>query len=504
VRDSLWDSTTARFIGIKKEDGSIGQLVSHPTWDAMEIMGHVWLFDRTQDPKYLNWAREYANILIEEWDTQYGGWYDYYDTTHTKSAWNMSFAMYALGLLYERTSDASYLNLAIQAGDLLAAEYLDSLYGGYFISCNRDYSICNTNKHSEYLGSIAQAFMLLWDITGDSRYLDYAASANDFIVNYFYTGPYTGIPAKTNREGTSQNWFDTAPNTNHWGTLGLTDYQYFIYNEEYATVARDIIDYVHKCFWDSVYGGNMRYVSAPGCNITNNNKATHMNIEHGWMYYKDYLLLGDEKYRDWAEEMIDFCIDYLYDYASGGMYEEANYDLTGFSKRKVNLHQAGAIMALSYSNFYRDPEWSTIDRILGPGDIGKTIHFYISAFDDQGNEFQTAIDSIQFGGSGATGTREQSSVSSHKLLLENCYPNPFNPRTTISFTLPERSHANLSIFDIEGRLIKTLINGFYDKGRNEIVWDGTDENGDPVASGIYFYRLQAGGMTVSRKMAIIR
>jgi len=87
-------------------------------------------------------------------------------------------------------------------------------------------------------------------------------------------------------------------------------------------------------------------------------------------------------------------------------------------------------------------------------------------------------------------------------LLQN-YPNPFNPSTTISFTLPENSRVNLSIYNLEGRLVKTLIKGTLDEGRKQIAWDATDSNGNHVSSGVYFYCLKAGGNVLTRKMVLI-
>lgn len=87
-------------------------------------------------------------------------------------------------------------------------------------------------------------------------------------------------------------------------------------------------------------------------------------------------------------------------------------------------------------------------------------------------------------------------------LLQN-HPNPFNPSTTISFTLPENARVNLSIYTLEGKLVKTLINGTLDEGRKQIAWDATDSNGNHVSSGVYFYCLKAGGKALTRKMVLI-
>ena len=84
------------------------------------------------------------------------------------------------------------------------------------------------------------------------------------------------------------------------------------------------------------------------------------------------------------------------------------------------------------------------------------------------------------------------------------YPNPFNPVTMISFRLPVSTHVNLSIYDVNGRLVSTLVDHMMPGGENEILWDGRSSRGDHVASGIYFYKLRAGKETLTRKMVLLR
>jgi hypothetical protein len=87
-------------------------------------------------------------------------------------------------------------------------------------------------------------------------------------------------------------------------------------------------------------------------------------------------------------------------------------------------------------------------------------------------------------------------------LLGN-YPNPFNPETTIAFETPEASHTSLRIYNLRGQQIKNLFEGKIDRGRHQMVWDGTNDLGTKVTSGIYFYVLKAGMISVSRKMALV-
>jgi hypothetical protein len=88
-------------------------------------------------------------------------------------------------------------------------------------------------------------------------------------------------------------------------------------------------------------------------------------------------------------------------------------------------------------------------------------------------------------------------------LAQN-YPNPFNPTTTISFTMPTSGQARIEVFNILGKLIATPFDGHASAGENTVVWDGRDNNGEQVASGVYLYRLTAGDYNETRKMMLLK
>lgn len=91
-----------------------------------------------------------------------------------------------------------------------------------------------------------------------------------------------------------------------------------------------------------------------------------------------------------------------------------------------------------------------------------------------------------------------------ELVLYQNYPNPFNPETTIEFKVPFYTLVQLEIFDLLGRKVNTLLNERMSPGRYRIRWDGRNNFGKPVASGMYIYRLQAGKKIILRKMLYMR
>jgi flagellar hook assembly protein FlgD len=89
-------------------------------------------------------------------------------------------------------------------------------------------------------------------------------------------------------------------------------------------------------------------------------------------------------------------------------------------------------------------------------------------------------------------------------LAQN-FPNPFNPTTTIVFSLKEKGHVELTIFDVRGAVVRRLLRGEVEAGLHaDVQWDGLNDEGKPVASGLYFYRLTASGFTETRKMLLLK
>jgi hypothetical protein len=84
------------------------------------------------------------------------------------------------------------------------------------------------------------------------------------------------------------------------------------------------------------------------------------------------------------------------------------------------------------------------------------------------------------------------------------YPNPFNPATTIKFSLPNDSKIELIIYNIKGQTIKTLTHNVFNKGNHSIIWNGSDDSGKSVSSGIYFYKLKTGDFQKVRRMILLR
>jgi 5'-nucleotidase/UDP-sugar diphosphatase len=102
-------------------------------------------------------------------------------------------------------------------------------------------------------------------------------------------------------------------------------------------------------------------------------------------------------------------------------------------------------------------------------------------------------------------TKEQTQSSLPQAFeLHQNYPNPFNPETQISYSLPEDEQVRLTIYNVLGQRIKVLVDEHQSAGKQTVIWNGRNENGEKVSSGVYFYKLQAGEIVLTKKMSLMK
>ncbi|MDZ4122444.1 MAG: FlgD immunoglobulin-like domain containing protein, partial [Candidatus Cloacimonadaceae bacterium] len=117
--------------------------------------------------------------------------------------------------------------------------------------------------------------------------------------------------------------------------------------------------------------------------------------------------------------------------------------------------------------------------------------------------YGAGIDIGCFESQGYTGNEDALNPSVTGLKLAN-YPNPFNPSTTISYSVPADGKVTLSIYNAKGQLVNTLVSEHKTQGNYQVLWQGKDANGRSVASGLYFTRLVSGGKSITHKMLLMK
>jgi len=108
------------------------------------------------------------------------------------------------------------------------------------------------------------------------------------------------------------------------------------------------------------------------------------------------------------------------------------------------------------------------------------------------------------GGSIALDSRTPTADLPTEFGLSQNVPNPFNPSTVVEYALPKDAQVNLSIYNVLGQHVKTLVDEMQRAGRQSVTWDGTDASGTSVASGVYFYKIRAGDFSNTKKMLLLK
>ncbi|MCD6115977.1 T9SS type A sorting domain-containing protein [bacterium] len=135
---------------------------------------------------------------------------------------------------------------------------------------------------------------------------------------------------------------------------------------------------------------------------------------------------------------------------------------------------------------------------------GKTYYFAVASYDSWGNvsELSPEIKWISGQASKPTGIDEDGKIQPENFALSQNFPNPFNPMTTISYTLKRPGEVRLTVYNIYGQTVKTLVNEYSQSAgeKREVVWNGKDENGNSVTSGVYLYSLIVNGEIETKRM----
>jgi len=121
-----------------------------------------------------------------------------------------------------------------------------------------------------------------------------------------------------------------------------------------------------------------------------------------------------------------------------------------------------------------------------------------------GASCQFALDDIYWSGGGALITVLNKNILSDEFIVNDNYPNPFNPVTSITYQIPFDADVNITIYDMNGRVIKTLLDGKQSAGHKSILWNAKDNKNELVSAGIYLYTIKAGNYRKTRKMVLIK
>ncbi len=153
------------------------------------------------------------------------------------------------------------------------------------------------------------------------------------------------------------------------------------------------------------------------------------------------------------------------------------------------------------------------NTVIVPDDQWTSYNYDISAYNNQtvylaiqcvsNNSVALLVDDVKIVSTGGVGIDDPIVALNQSLLLGN-YPNPFNPNTSIRFHLKEKGKVSIDVFNTRGQKVITLLDEVRNAGSQSILWNGKDENGNSIASGVYFYQMKAGNYLQTRKMVLLK
>jgi len=150
---------------------------------------------------------------------------------------------------------------------------------------------------------------------------------------------------------------------------------------------------------------------------------------------------------------------------------------------------------------YGQQQYTTLTSL----ELGALYYIAIRSVDAQGNvSVLSNLDSAVAKFSIIAGIDDDPGGLPETYALAQNYPNPFNPSTMIEYALPEPANVVLEVYNINGQVVRTLVDEPQQPGYHEVEWDGRTSGGSIAATGVYFYRLNAGDFNDSKKMMLVK
>ncbi|MDO9391037.1 MAG: Ig-like domain-containing protein, partial [bacterium] len=188
-----------------------------------------------------------------------------------------------------------------------------------------------------------------------------------------------------------------------------------------------------------------------------------------------------------------------------GPYEVTSkvYDLSGVKSaylfRQINSGSWDSTAMFSALDSLRD----SIPELIPATDETLSVSYYIKSTDML--DHQSISSTYSFKAIGPLGVAGKPGTSVPAVFaLNSAYPNPSRGQTTFKYQLPQVTNVNLTVYNVAGQVVKTLVEGTQGQGAYHVSWDGRDEDGRAAMSGVYFYRLNAAGKNILRKLVLVK
>ncbi len=387
--------------------------------------------------------------------------------------------------MYIGIGQSGHFNLSVDAHGRIhmpALYTLKNYEGGYYPALHVIKTVIFNPADNTFLVNevYPQTEQRVFDITGNTE------SVSDEVPWCWWDTDGDGITDEIADDGTWDNVDDgvTSADTDYWGMPLLETMWPFPYWDEDAVEEAALFHLNHIRITDANEMGMMAI------------------IWHDTQKARDYNKSPDvyPELADWAqnlETLISVSAD------NGATWSEP-FSLNGIEIPELEGQIPTFVYPTNKIEYVQSP--------TGTGPVGRLHFMYL---DDEtfgsseqgigqatgGRMMYAAID-IDF--ASATPNIDNNNVVMPSMNLKQNYPNPFNPETTISFEMNKASNVNLSIYNVKGQLVNTLVSGNLQAGNHSYVWQGKDMNGNQVSSGLYFYKLDSDEKSEMRKMVLMK
>lgn len=351
-------------------------------------------------------------------------------------------------------------------------------------------------------------------------YFNTAGEASDVLVRgdyaYVADGPEGLRVIDINPPGSAYEAGSYVPSSGWANALDIVSDHLFLANGYRGLVVLDISDPTSPSLVTELTGGW--------------NSAIDLEIEGNYLYVSDRqlgmkvfyiidpsnpLFVGSFENGDWIEAADVYGTRiYMAEQHIGVSILDFIPPPTPTAIHAFDAQAAGGVVTLEWEvvsddviagyRLYRRTEGAELRPVNTGALLRPDAHEYIDTGVAPGKRYEYTLAVVLEDGSEVTSHMVEVTVGAAALALDQNVPNPFNPATTISFTLPSAARATLAVFDAEGRLVRTLLDGALEGGFKQAEWNGRDNTGRQVSSGVYFYRLQSGKHVLTRKMVLLK
>jgi mannose/cellobiose epimerase-like protein (N-acyl-D-glucosamine 2-epimerase family) len=521
-----------------------------------DAYGFIRAFQLLGDSLYLNMAREALDFMYQRaWDNQYGGWYSDVDESGNpinqlgnKSAFDQHYALLGIAAMMEATQDSMDWQWLLNGYGNNESKLWDSRaqYFGYYDYGNYSWSNVTRKSFNATVDAITTHLMSLYLLTNDPIYETRLLGVADNILNHLVASMDSQAIGFVEEYDSDWNWDNSETMTIMGHVLKSAWCLGRIYQIEPDTLftwgATKLIDDVWQNGYDHEYGGPYKdYDRTSGEMLMWGNPDT----AKAWWQMEQavtsglqmYYITGDSLYLQMADETLDFFMKYFVDHTYGEVYEnrERSGPLTWGdhkgSESKAGYHsiELGYYVYL-YGKLFVNKEPATLHYYFKPQNQNRNILLNPLALPEKHLRIKNVqLDGVLYSdydpdnrilnlpaGTGGYFQVEYELITNPTIAQTNQYrlpesfklfqnyPNPFNPTTAIRYQLKVSSKVELSIYNLLGQQIGELVNSSEPAGSYEVEWNGRDEAGKTVASGVYIYRIKAGKEQQSRRMILLR